>query len=222
MSSLGVAWLIAVLMWVAPAWAQDAGFYVGGSFGQATYRGKCPAPTANAPCNDDDNAWRLFAGYQFNRYVSLELGFADLGRTSVGGIPGPSGISFFSSRTIETEITAWDLAVIAALPFGERLSLLGRVGLYWADLERREITTTRSRSPIFGIGPPTETVRTESMNESGATLGLGVRFDFARYLSVRLEWLAYMSVRDETLRGVSNEIKTNDIHVLSAGLLYRF
>lgn len=204
--------LTATLAFSASGWAQEAGVYVGGSLGQAKYRSECPG----SQCDGNDGSWRLFAGYQFNRYFSAELGFADLGRTSASGIPGPITVTTSTSSTLDTEATAWDLVGVGALPLSERLSLTGKLGLYQADVKSRLVRTIFSRlvtppAPVGGSPFVTESRE----DDSGVTFGLGVRYDFTRHLGVRAEWQRYGKVGT----GATGE---SDIDVLSAGLVYRF
>src|SRR4029453_14758447 len=55
------------------------GFYVGASVGQATST-DCNLPS----CDDKDTSYRVFGGYQFNRNLALEGGYAPLGEVSGG------------------------------------------------------------------------------------------------------------------------------------------
>ena len=75
-------------------------FYVGGDLGKADFGG------------DDNDFWRVTAGYSFSRTWAAELG-----RSDFGDLPG--GV----------EATAWELLGVGSLPVGERLSAYGKVGL---------------------------------------------------------------------------------------------
>jgi hypothetical protein len=60
--------ILGLLALASPAIAQDQGIYLGGSLGYTQYKGSCKRATV--PCDDRDDAWRLLAGYQFNRHWS--------------------------------------------------------------------------------------------------------------------------------------------------------
>jgi OOP family OmpA-OmpF porin len=203
--------LAATFAFSSPGRAQDAGGYLGVSAGQAKYRSACPGTA----CENTDGSWRLFGGYQFNRYFSAELGYADLGRASASGIPGVITITTSTSSTLDTEATAWDLVGVGALPLSERWSLTGKLGLYQADVKSRRVATTFSRlvTPPAPVGTPVTTE--SSVNDSGVTFGLGVRYDFTRHFGVRAEWQRYGKVG-------TDDTAESDIDVLSAGVLYRF
>jgi OOP family OmpA-OmpF porin len=99
----------------------DAGFYIGGSVGEAS--GDCNA-TAQTSCDDKDTAWKIFGGYQLNRNFAVELGYSDLGEVSSSG---PFGT--------KVESTLWDLVAVGSLPLGNNFSLYGKLGAYRAEAE---------------------------------------------------------------------------------------
>jgi OmpA-OmpF porin, OOP family len=194
--------------------AQEAGIYLGGSLGQAKYQGgECPSFGARAQCDSSDKSWRLFGGYQFNRHFSAELGYADLGQISAQNVFRFFSITQSSSSNVDTETVAWDLSIVGILPIAEHLSLIGRAGLYRADIKTRD---TRTTNLILSLCCSTGTAVTESRSrESGVMFGLGAQYDFMRRLGLRAEWQRYGKIG-------TGETGERDIDVLSAGLVYRF
>ena len=55
----------------APAAAQEAGWYAGGSIGYSQYKNICNR--TNLPCDSTDVAWRGFGGRQFSRHFAAEM-----------------------------------------------------------------------------------------------------------------------------------------------------
>ena len=92
--------------------------YVGGTIGQAKYKDGCAGVN---DCDDKDTAWRLLAGYQFNRYFAAEAGYHDLGEAS--------------AAAGATEGKAWELVGIGAYPVVDKLSVYGKLGAYRGELE---------------------------------------------------------------------------------------
>jgi opacity protein-like surface antigen len=174
------------------AWSQA---YVGGAFGAARYG------------DDADRAWKLFAGYQANRYFSAELSYVDLGRAATVS----TGQSFLGPTTTEsrTRTKAWELVGIGWLPVLERLSVTGKAGLYRSDVKRE---TRNSGFPSFV--PASQDFRAHN---NGFTLGVGTSYRISRGLDVRAEWQRYFGVGDD---GAS--VPETDIDLLSVGLTYRF
>src|SRR5712671_1575456 len=105
-----------------PAVAQEAKWYVGAGVGQAKFKGACDGVPVS--CKDDDTAWKLFGGYQFNRNFGAELGYADLGKSNANGII--SGIGVNASAAV----TAWDLVGVGSIPLGQSFAVYGKLGIY--------------------------------------------------------------------------------------------
>ena len=125
-----------------PAIAQE-GIYLGGSVGYVQYKDTCKRATV--PCDDTDDGWRLFFGYQFSRHWSAELGYADL-----AAVTGPVGT--FSLKT-----EGWDLSALGSIPLAGGLSAFGRLGVY------RLRTVLDQPGPFFG-----------ATTDSGFTYGAGL------------------------------------------------
>jgi OmpA-OmpF porin, OOP family len=163
-------WLIATGLLAAvaagPAAAQHTGLYAGGSFGYSQSKDICDAVVAGVSCDDNDTAWRAFAGYQFNQYFALELGFANLGEASGSG----GGLSF----AVEAK-EAWDLSALFTFPVAERLSLLLRLGAH------------RTRATVDDTGLH------EAKTGSAFALGAGAEYSFGK-VGLRAEWQRYDNV----------------------------
>jgi OOP family OmpA-OmpF porin len=141
----------------------DAGFYIGGSVGQST--ADCNA-TARTSCDDEDTAWKIFGGYQFNRNFAAELGYSELGEVSSSGP--------FSTK-VDSKL--WDLVGVGSIPLGNNFSLYGKLGAYRADAEL---------SSSVGVSGDKST--------TDLTYGLGARYDFTRNFGVRAEWQRYQGI----------------------------
>jgi hypothetical protein len=155
--------ILALLAVAGPGIAQE-GIYLGGSFGYAKYKDTCDL--ANVPCDDNDEAWRLFAGYQFSRHWSAELGYTDLGAVTGAGTLG--------SFSLDTK--GWDLSVLGSIPVAGRLSAFGRLGLY------------RLRTSVDQTGP-----LHDAITDSGFTYGAGLGYTLWR-IGLRAEWQRYQNV----------------------------
>lgn len=173
----------------APAMAQMSSVYIGGSVGQSKYNIDCTSPLS---CDDKDTAFRLFGGYQFNRFVAAEIGYADMGKAK---LTGPGG-------TDEMAATAFDLSAVLSYPFASSgFNVFGRLGLYAGKIELS--------GPDHG-----------SKNSTNVTFGVGAGYDFSKNLGVRGEWQRYskMKVRND-VTAVEDD---GDVDMLSIGVLWRF
>jgi OOP family OmpA-OmpF porin len=168
----------------------DSGWYVGGGIGQSKIdidtTGLDPATTID----DKDTSFRVFGGYQINRHFAVELGYSQLGELS-GNEPG------FGSFTSEAK--AWDLVAVGILPVADKFSLLGKVGMYKADVD--------FSAPAAG----------ESMSDSNSdlTYGIGVQYDFSKNLGLRAEWQQYKKVG-------GSDVGESDVDVMGISVLWRF
>lgn len=180
-----------------PAAAQDdRGLYVGGSGGYVLYDHSCDFLTV--PCDDDDVGFRVFSGYRFNRHISLELGYGNLGEAraegSLGGLP--------ASRTIKIR-HALDVSGLLSFGITTRLDGFVRLGLYHARM-------TVDDEVQFD---PSQNQHSADTN-AGWTVGAGLQYNMG-FLGLRAEWQTYGDV------GPSGPLQDN-IHVFSLGALLRF
>lgn len=177
-----------------PAAAQDRGIYLGGSWGQAEYADTCDDLALISGCTDNDNAFRFFAGYQFNRNFGLELGYADLGVVRAEG-------TFLGTPTrFVAETTGFDLTGVLSFTVVDRLSLFGKLGVY------------RMRTEVdlnFGGAESRD-----GETNSGLTYGLGLGYGLG-ILGVRVEWQRY----DNVGGGSTGE---DTVDFFSIGALLRF
>ena len=80
---------------------------------------------------------------------------------------------------------------VVNLPFTPRFGVFGKGGVHYASLDTTVLGSTRSE------------------NETDATYGAGLKFDFTDYLGVRGEWERF-------------EIDNADTDVVSASLMFKF
>ena len=182
---------------LGPVAAQDSekGIYIGGSVGYSQYQNACES--ALVPCDEGDVAGRLFAGYQFNRTWSAEIGVGKFGEASgSGAVAGGAGTGSFSLKAYR-----WDLTAVATIPLGSGLGVLGRFGVY------RARTTLDQEGSFFA---PTHDAGTQS----GWTYGAGLSYALGR-LGLRAEWQRYDNI------GASS-VGTDEIDMFSLGALFRF
>jgi len=157
----------AALALPAAAQMSMSSVYIGGGVGQSKFKDGCTGVAGfGVSCDDKDTAFRLFAGYQFNRYIAAEAGWTDLGKAKASG-PGGS---------VDAKASAFDLSAVGTYPVWEQLSILGRLGGYYSEGKfEGNLTGTK--------------------NEAGLTYGVGVQYDFTKNLGVRGEWQRYDKVK---------------------------
>jgi OOP family OmpA-OmpF porin len=134
-----------------------SGAYAGASIGQSKFRAGCQA--AFTSCDDKDTAWRLFGGYQLNRNLGAELGYADFGKAEGSSALGRSSV----------DANAWDLVGIGSLPIIDRLSAYGKLGVYHGTLKAGG-TDHSNNDLTFGLGAQYDLLR-----------NVGLRTEWQRY-----------------------------------------
>jgi opacity protein-like surface antigen len=106
--------MMATVLAIRPAHAQDSWWYAGGSL----HYGEYTAP------NKQDSGWSGFFGYEFTPNYAVEIGYSDMGsiRQSAAGI----GSQEFS-------VTLVQLGGISAFEISDRMSMYGFLGWYRDD-----------------------------------------------------------------------------------------
>lgn len=143
----------------------ESGFYGGAGLGRTD--SEVNATGVNG--DDKDNAWKLFGGYQINRYLGVELGYHDLGRASA---VGPGGSATFDS-------TAWTASLVGSLPITQQFAGFAKVGV--------------ARTETDGAGVLGGAATVSNDRNTDATYGLGLRYDFTKAFGVRGEWERFRS-----------------------------
>jgi OOP family OmpA-OmpF porin len=100
---LGASLAVGTSVATAQSQQDRPGWYVGGAFGQADI----------GP--DEDTAWKIFGGYDINRYFAAEIAYSDLGEVTELGV--------------NTDARAYELSGLLKMPLGNQFSLYGLAGI---------------------------------------------------------------------------------------------
>jgi hypothetical protein len=152
LTAIGAAGLLAT---GAPALAADPGFYLGGGAGIATLKAD---PPEFDDVDEEDTAWKVFAGYRLDLIPFLDLA----GELTYRDFGNPDGEDF------EFEADGYDASLLAIVPAGP-IDLVARLGIgnYGID------------SVVDGTN--------EDDDSSSALYGVGVGFRIWR-VNLRAEW----------------------------------
>jgi hypothetical protein len=145
------------LVLVPAAFAQGqeevSGFYIGGGAGQfnASIDDVDDLDETVQGWDEDDTAYKLFAGYRLNRFVAFELDYIDLGDPSGAVVPG---------RNVDASIDGFAPYVVGTLPLGQYFEVYGRLGYYFYDatrgvqdeLDNRVQFDEESEDLVYGAG----------------------------------------------------------------------
>ncbi|MET0983966.1 MAG: porin family protein [Steroidobacteraceae bacterium] len=138
----------------------DRGFYAGAGIGTFDFSqdvdglNEVDDALDDFDFDDDDNAWKVFAGYRFMKYLSVELDYVDFGR--VKDRFEANG----SSGDYSLELSGLAPYVIGTLPVGP-VELSAKVGYLFydvdtsVDLDANDLDADSSSSEedlVYGVG----------------------------------------------------------------------
>ena len=203
--------VLAVLAAIASPWAMadDSNWYVGGNIGRSKAKIDDPRitssllggglATTSIADDDRDTGYKIFGGYQFNRYFALEGGYFDLGKFGFTATTVPAG-------TLKGNIAVkgLNLDLVGIIPFTDKLSAFGRAGVNYAD----------ARDSFSGTGAVNVINPNPTKREANYKLGFGGQYQLTESLGMRLEAERYR-IND----AVGNH---GDVDLVSVALVYRF
>jgi len=169
------------------------GLYGGASFGRSEVDDFCKESFGK--CEDNDNAWKLFAGYQFTPNWGLEGSYVDFGEYSdrAGDL-----------LTVKAQADALSLVVVGTAPYSEQFSVFAKAGAHRWDLDLRAYSSLLPEQ--------------FAMDDDGVSLqlGIGAKLNFTPNFGMRAEWEWYQDIGDPDTTG------KDDINMLSIGLFATF
>ena len=202
--------LLALTLIASPmATAQDSGWYLGANLGQSTAKiddvritsGLLGAgfTTTSIKDGNKDLGFKLFAGYQFNKYLALEGGFFDLGKFDFTAVTLPAG-----TLNGQTKLKGGNFDLVLSLPFTEKFSGFTRVGANYAE----------TKDTFVGTGSVNVLDPNPSASGTNVKFGFGLQYDFTKSFGMRAEAERY---RIDDVGG-----NKGDVDLLSVGVLVRF
>jgi opacity protein-like surface antigen len=136
------------------------GFYAGGGFGRFNLdidNVSDFGSSVSRAVNDNDNTYKLFAGYRFAPFLALQAAYVNLGR------PGDAISSAGTNGRYRLKMDGFAPSVIGTVPIGP-LELSGELGYYYYNVDvgtnlgspgSQFVTSSHSRSDFFygaGLG----------------------------------------------------------------------
>ena len=206
MKTLLLAAVIGAGMLGAPcaAWSQlDRGnFYLGAAIGETKMKNACEGAPSAISCDDKDNAWKFFAGYQLTPNFAVEVGYNNLGTAKATG----SG----SLGSVETaDLSALELTALASWPLGNRFAVYGKLGVFYGEME------AGNDNAVPAVFPPPPRRGWVSDSHTDLTFGIGASYTLTGNAAFRVEWQRFNGLGGRTAPKLN-------VDVVSVGALYRF
>jgi OOP family OmpA-OmpF porin len=206
----GTLGLLALAALASPvALAQESGWYGGANVGRSAATIDDPRINAgllsggftSSSIVDDDRStgYKIFGGYQLNKNFAVEGGYFDLGKFGYTATTVPAG-----TLNGNIKLRGLNLDLVGIVPFTEKFSAFGRVGLNYAQ----------ARDSFSGTGAVHVTNPNPRKNATNYKFGAGLQYAFTDALAMRVEAERYR-IND----AVGNK---GDIDLVSVGLIYRF
>ena len=163
--------------------------YVGASAGKSEADIPCPAATT---CDDKDTAWKVYGGMEVNEYLSMEVGYADLGKTTYSG-------ALKGSR----ETSGMTVQLVGTYALNPNFTLIGKGGF---GILNTEVNGTIARTPNNNTGD----------TDLDWSLGMGAQYNFTKTVGLRVEWERYFNVGDP------DSTRESEIDMVTAGVVFKF
>ncbi|MEJ2138731.1 MAG: outer membrane beta-barrel protein [Gammaproteobacteria bacterium] len=128
---VSVAAIALALSWPVSGSAKDKGFYIGGSIGSAD------VSEDSVNFDENDFAWKAFAGYQIIGLLAVEGGYVDFGSPS--------------DSNLKLDPSGWDAFGVLGLPIGP-VRLFGKLGAIYWDADSSDISDDDGTDLAAGIG----------------------------------------------------------------------
>mgnify|MGYP000147276251 CR=1 FL=1 len=135
-------------------------WYAGFGFGQSRYR-----DIGVSTANTRTEGWKVYSGYQFNKYLGAEAGYANL-----NDLTARSG-----TTRIDTESNAWTLSAVGSYPLTDKFSVMAKAGAAYVQAN----TSTKVGGAV---------ARRSGEDSYEPYYGLGVTYALLDNIDLRAEW----------------------------------
>jgi len=127
-----------VPMALAQEQQEVSGFYLGAGVGQfnAGIDNVDDVDSTVDNWDEDDTAYKVFAGYRLNRFLGFEVDYINLGKPSGDVVPG---------FNVDTSVDGFAPYVVGTIPLGPYFEIYGRAGYYFYDANTRMTDTLDNR-----------------------------------------------------------------------------
>lgn len=155
-------------------------WYVGGGVGINNYEPNCDQKTMKTCGKDDPYAWDVFAGFLFNDYFGVELGYRDLGRAEWVD---------YSDKLNDVGAKGMNLGLVAFWPFANRWSLSAEAGA---------LNYLMSNNKNYG---------SEYYSDSGVApyVGAGIGYNITDNLKVQAKYRRYENLDEDKWKTLEME-----------------
>ena len=171
----------------------DRGWYIGIGLGDVRANYKIAdfddGSVSEGLVDNSDSAWKVYGGYEINRYLAIEVGYSDLHndadkRTTFSGISNGTGsrLVSFPGGVVSVDvddISGYFIAVIGSQPLTNRFDLSAKAGAISWDARQTTVDLDQS---------------TEARNGTDVLIGFGMEYRFDNGIGIRGEVERYFDL----------------------------
>lgn len=151
-NKLSVTILISIFALFSEVVTAQSGLYISGAFGNSN---SDVALDGINRVDGDDSSYALGVGYTFNRNVSFEASYQNLGTHNGQTNCPPEFACLIIPLLAEAELTGISMSLIGSYPVTERLDAYGKIGLLSWDVDFKDISSAFDDSGedlLYGVG----------------------------------------------------------------------
>lgn len=210
--------LIAILGHIPAVFAQNSGTYIGLSLNHTSthiaditvenqsINNIITGTTSQFTSSTDSagtNTWMIFGGYQFTKFLAIEMLYAPLGEytRSASGIShfGPTKRALAYKTLDSLKLDGYGITGLANIPITDHLSIIGKYGAFhWSGQLNHSTSFTT-------VGLPMDDVySTDKDSGISPIIGLGARYKLKHAVSAIVEWIQINNVGGSLSTGDSN------------------
>lgn len=153
-------------------------------------------------CDDKDTAWKIYGGMEMNEYLSMEIGYIDMGKVHYAGYTGVNGTPLSGTRYVNGMI----VDVVGTYQINPSFTLMAKGGM---NILNAEVNGTIAQTPTENTGD----------TDVAWSFGLGAQYNLTPMVGLRLEWERFFEVGSPSSNGGTGEA---DIDTTTAGIVFKF
>lgn len=179
-----------------------SGFYLGATLGTSNITGSANdiyIPGTDYTQDRQHFAYKLYGGYQFNRYVSFEGGYVNLGSDTV---------EFTNGRRNKLSADGGYFDLVGTYPVTTKFTVLGKVGYSILDNSSKE-----TGASIGGID--SQDSYSNSGTKGHVTYGVGLKYQVTKNVDVRADYDHFVATSNGENVGLKSDM-------FSFGAQYKF
>jgi len=188
--------LLAIAIMMTSSTALAEGFYAGVGLGQSTLDPHSYSGVTTRNADDNDTSKKIFAGYAFNDLLSVELGYTDLGKTS---------LQYLDNSWLTVDMDTNVITAFAKITAPTSFAIKPFIKAGAAKLEHED--------NVVGVSL--------KKNKTNFAWGLGAQYDISNALSVQLEYEDFGDI-GSTDANALEPYRLDDSTNTSVSLTYRF